>query len=80
MSLSRTEFVSKENLRRYEQELSITPNDARRMVLQSLMAEERAKKPRPAVIGKSIDNPDGRDRDWVDPDAITERHVFTDAP
>jgi hypothetical protein len=51
MSLFQTEFVSRENVRRYEQELSITPNGARRKILQSLMAEERAKKP-PAGCGR----------------------------
>ncbi|HXQ47294.1 MAG TPA: hypothetical protein VN806_11805 [Caulobacteraceae bacterium] len=78
MSLSQTEFVSKENVRRYEQELSITPNGARRKMLQSLMAEERAKRLGPAVIGKLTDAPDQRDGDCADPDAITERHVFLD--
>ena len=78
MSLSQTEFVSKENVRRYEQELSITPDGARRKMLQSLMAEARAKRLGPAVATHSQTPPDQRDGDCADPDAITERHVFLD--
>jgi hypothetical protein len=40
---SQTEFVNQQNIRRYEQELTVTPASPRRTMLVLLLAEERAK-------------------------------------
>ena len=47
--LSQTAFVNQQDIRRFEQELTITPVGPRRTMLVRLMAEERAKGwPQPA--------------------------------
>jgi hypothetical protein len=42
MSLSQAEFVHRQNIRHYEQELSVSAAGPRRTMLLLLMAEERA--------------------------------------
>ncbi|HXQ12479.1 MAG TPA: hypothetical protein VN805_15910 [Caulobacteraceae bacterium] len=47
MLISQSKFIQQQNIRRYEQELSITPVSPRRKMLLLLLAEERAKTSRP---------------------------------